>query len=229
MLHKETVEKRTFDLLKRLQALPTLENTLLVGGTSLALQLGHRISTDLDLFTTEEIDTELIQDMLDIEFNFTPRRILGKSVIGDIDGVKIDIIYHPFKWINNPLEQEKIRLASLEDITAMKLHAVINSGIRPKDFVDLAYLSTIFCYDTMKEFLLQKYPKYDPIMADRAINYFDEIEASLIPEIKMTTEKLNFEKIKKRLVQMTDKPKHIFKTNPLENKTKEKITSGIHF
>ena len=50
MLRLETIESTTFDLLKRMQALPVLSETRLVGGTALALQLGHRVSVDLDVF-----------------------------------------------------------------------------------------------------------------------------------------------------------------------------------
>ena len=54
MLHQETVEPRTLELLKQLQAEPLLQSFNLVGGTALALRIGHRKSIDLDLFTTEE-------------------------------------------------------------------------------------------------------------------------------------------------------------------------------
>ena len=49
MLHTETVSASTLDLLKRLQQIRELANTRLVGGTALALHLGHRKSIDLDL------------------------------------------------------------------------------------------------------------------------------------------------------------------------------------
>lgn len=52
MLHTETVEPSTLDLLRRLQRLPDLTSTRLVGGTALALHLGHRKSVDLDMFGT---------------------------------------------------------------------------------------------------------------------------------------------------------------------------------
>ena len=52
MLHFETIEPGTLALLKDLQSLPELQRTRLVGGTALALQLGHRKSVDLDLFGT---------------------------------------------------------------------------------------------------------------------------------------------------------------------------------
>ena len=50
MLHLSTVEPATLELLRKLQSLPILNNTRLVGGTALALQFGHRKSVDLDFF-----------------------------------------------------------------------------------------------------------------------------------------------------------------------------------
>lgn len=76
----------------------------------------------------------------------------------------------------------------------------------------------IFCYDEMKAMLLKKYPKYDSIMADRALNYFQDVKVDLIPSIKMIDEKLDFNKIKTRLLQMTENPMRVFATSPLCNK-----------
>ena len=50
MLHLETIEPKTLELLRRLQSLPIFEHSRLVGGTALALQLGHRKSIYLDMF-----------------------------------------------------------------------------------------------------------------------------------------------------------------------------------
>lgn len=52
MLHLSTVEPATLELLRKLQSLPILNNTRLVGGTALALQFGHRKSVDLDFLVT---------------------------------------------------------------------------------------------------------------------------------------------------------------------------------
>lgn len=59
MLHLETVESSTLELLKMLQKLPVLSNTRLVGGTALALQLGHRKSIDLDFFGKIDCEVEV--------------------------------------------------------------------------------------------------------------------------------------------------------------------------
>lgn len=215
MLQKHTVEDSTFELLKQLQNEPLLQSTRLVGGTALSLQLGHRISEDLDLFTTERFDTDIMLQVLSEKYDFTPRNIGPYTLIGEINGVKIDVIYHPFKWLSDEIKEESTRIASKNDIAAMKLHAIINSGKRPKDFVDVAFLSQFFSYDTMKQLLLEKYPKYDPIMADRAITFFGDIEPSLIPSIKLVSGKLDFERVKMRLYQMTDYPYKIFDNPPI--------------
>ncbi len=50
MLQKHTISKSTLDLLVRLSAIESLNAFYLVGGTTLALYHGHRISIDLDFF-----------------------------------------------------------------------------------------------------------------------------------------------------------------------------------
>jgi len=55
MLHKETVTAGTLDLIRRLMDDAHLQQFYLVGGTALALMLGHRISIDIDLFTDKGI------------------------------------------------------------------------------------------------------------------------------------------------------------------------------
>lgn len=64
MLSFQTVESNTLELLKQLQAFPVLKETRLVGGTALALQYGHRMSVDLDLFGHIQSTPDQIIDTL---------------------------------------------------------------------------------------------------------------------------------------------------------------------
>jgi hypothetical protein len=64
MLYLETVESSTLELLKKMQKLPVLNNTRLVGGTALALQLGHRKSIDLDFFGTIDCEVEFLRESI---------------------------------------------------------------------------------------------------------------------------------------------------------------------
>ena len=216
MLQTGTVAESTLGLLKRLQAEPLLSSVRLVGGTALSLQIGHRESEDLDLFSVESLDDIRVQSMLIDKYGFIPSVIAQNTLVGFVQGVKIDVIYHPFPWLDGAVEEDGMRIASIADVAAMKMHAIINSGKRPKDFVDIAFLSMHYSYNEIKQLLLRRYPAYDPIMADKAIIYFGDIDEGLIPSIKMLGYLFDFERIKRRIVKMTDSPDKVYSTPPLK-------------
>lgn len=216
MLQTGTVKTATLRLLKALQAEPLLSSTHLVGGTALSLQIGHRESDDLDLFSVEPIDMMALQSLLIDKYQLVPSVIEENTLIGFVNGVKIDVIFHPFPWLKESVVEDEIRLASIADITAMKMHAIINSGKRPKDFVDIAFLSMFFSYNEIKQLLLKRYPAYDPIMADKAIIYFGDIDELLVPEIRMLGYVFDFLSIQNRIVKMTDNPDRVYSTAPLK-------------
>lgn len=218
MLQTSTVKKDTLELLRRLQAEPLLAATRLVGGTALSLQIGHRESDDLDLISVEPLDSLHIQILLIDKYGFIPSVITENTLIGFIQNVKIDIIYHPFLWLEGVVEEDGMRLASVADIAAMKMHAIINSGKRPKDFVDVAFLSMHYSYNQIKQLLLKRYPAYDSIMADKAIIYFGDIDEEMIPQIKMLGYRFDFDSIKNRIIKMTDNPDKVYSTAPLRKK-----------
>lgn len=189
-----------------------------MGGTALSLQIGHRESDDLDLFSVEPIDGLRVQSLLIDKYGFVPSVARENTLIGFIEGVKIDIIHHPFPWLEESIEEDGIRLATIADIAAMKMHTIINSGKRPKDFVDIAFLSMHFSYNEIKRLLLRRYPAYDPIMADKAIIYFGDIDDLLIPEIRMSGFVFDFAAVQKRIVGMADYPGKVYSTAPLRRK-----------
>ncbi len=216
MLQTGTVAEDTFKLLKHLQSEPLLATTRLVGGTALSLQIGHRESDDLDLFSAEPFDGLPVQSLLIDKYGFIPSVITDNTLIGFIQAVKIDIIFHPFPWLEGPIEEAGVRVASMADIAAMKMHAIINSGKRPKDFVDVAYLSMYYSYNQIKQLLLARYPTYDPIMADKAIIYFGDVDELLLPEIRMMGYVFDFAAVRRRILNMADYPDKIYETAPLK-------------
>lgn len=218
MLQAATVASGTLGLLGRLQAEPLLCSTRFVGGAALSLQIGHRVSDDLDLFSVAPLDGMAVQRMLVDKYGFIPAIIEENTLIGFIQGVKIDVIYHPFPWLEKAIEEDGFRIATKKDIAAMKMHAIINSGKRPKDFVDVAFLSMHFSYNDIKRLLLRWYPAYDPMMADRAVVYFGDIDETLIPEINMIGYEFDFGRIKNRIIKMTDNPDKVYTMAPFKQR-----------
>lgn len=199
MLHKDKfiIEPATFELIQKLQTLPDLNDFFLVGGTSLALQLNHRNSIDIDLFTQRTFENEkLINHVIANGFSFDVKFNFENTIIGFIDNVKV-FIRHGYPFVKPPITEEGITYLSKEDIAAMKLNAISNSGKRLKDFIDVYFLLEHFSLHQMIEFYTIKYPHFNPLIPLKAINYFDDIDPAIDPP--KLRKKLPFAKIKKRI------------------------------
>ena len=208
MLHKETIDAATLELLKRLMGDERLQGFVLVGGTSLALQMGHRISVDLDLFTEKEFEADELREYLERNYHLQTDYLAFATVKGEIDGVQVDCIAHAYPWLKPFVLEEGIRLASLEDICAMKLNAIAGNGTRIKDFVDVAYLSSSFSLQQMLDFYEEKY-NANPLMPLKGIVYFADINKNA--PVKMANgNPLNWKMIEKRLLAMEKYPQKVF-------------------
>jgi hypothetical protein len=200
MLHKnpELIEQATFELIQQLQNFSELKEFYLVGGTALTLQFGHRNSVDIDLFSTKDFLDSTIINFLRTKFTIDLVYNKPNSIICIINGVKVEFIKHDYPIIEQIITEEGIRMLSPQDICAMKLNAIQNSGQRLKDFIDIYFLLEHFSIKKMLEFYSKKYPIMNPVIALRAITYFDDIDPNIDPPKLVTP--LPLEKIKKRIV-----------------------------
>ncbi len=166
-LNFNTVKPTLRKALERLMIIDEFAPFRLVGGTSLSLRFGHRMSDDIDLFTDAEygsIDFKRLQYILYKEFAYCQGDCgdivaLGTSYfIGNSkdDCVKLDLYYtEPFI---KPIERlDNIRSASVDDIVAMKMD-VITRGGRKKDFWDLHLLHAHLSIEQMLNLYEQRYP-----------------------------------------------------------------------
>ena len=170
-LHRDAVSPSLWLLLVELMTTPELKKFRLVGGTALALHLGHRRSDDIDLFADEPFDSNAIGDFL----RLNDQRICECSVSGHRDDIKIDVMAHRYAWIDPAEEWEGIRLASIRDIAAMKLNAIANRGSK-KDFWDIAVLLDRWTLDDVMSWYRIRYPHMDDWQVVRSLTYFDDAE-----------------------------------------------------
>ena len=182
MLQYQTIYPATLQLLKELQSLELLKECRLVGGTALALQLGHRNSIDLDFFGTVPETSEEILDALRENHEVTIIKESKNIHIYLIDGVKVDIVNYKYGWIDTPIEEDGIRLAGIKDIAAMKVAAIIGRGTK-KDFIDLCFLLKQFSLKEILELYRQKYPDGSLFIALKSLSYFEDAEADPMPNM----------------------------------------------
>src|SRR5277367_2843670 len=99
MVYEDTVEAGTLALIKRLAADDKLKDFVLVGGTALALQLGHRSSVDIDLFSANLFNPYDVAKNVKSNYNTEKTYVLGNTVFSFIEGVKTDMLLHEYPWI----------------------------------------------------------------------------------------------------------------------------------
>lgn len=207
MLHLNTIDPALYKVLQDLCGLSELSNFVLVGGSSLSLQIGHRKSDDLDFFTDRSFDIVEVKNAV-LSYNpeviFLDEKRYGFSCSLPLPGNpadtrKLDIYNWAVKFIRPVKQEGAVRLASLEDIAAFKLDAICHRKEK-KDYVDTAILLEKFSFGQMLDFYKEKFPMNDKRIVLTQILDIDGWENSIEPVmlIDLSPEKA-FEQIKEKV------------------------------
>ena len=175
MFSKEAIGSGTLELLKELQSANLLKDFHLAGGTSLAMQIGHRLSIDLNLFTQNDFDSNLLLEYLEESFGFKLNFSSKNTLKGSISNVNIDLITHKYPLVKNLRIEDGVRLFSIEDLAAMKMNAIAGNGTRSKDFIDIYFILKQFSIADILGFYATKYSSRNQLHAIKSLNYFDDI------------------------------------------------------
>lgn len=201
MLHYKSVSAELLELLEFIMNQREFDEFNLVGGTSLALQMGHRISIDIDLFGASEIDEDLFLEVLK---KFGTVQVIKKSkniLICSVNGIKVDFVNYQYRLLESPLLEENIRLVKKKDIAVMKVNAIAGSG-SIKDFIDVYFLLNEFSINEMIGFYLQKYSDGSEFMVRKSLTYFDDADNEEAPIMFQT---ITWKEIKKTILLNIDK------------------------
>ncbi len=160
--HWESIPPGTRSLLKQIGQLPFCQRFYLGGGTALALQLGHRMSHDLDFFSeTDQIAEATRSEILQALLALSPDIAVVTQVPGDLTlilaGQRVGFYSYGYRLLETGLDIATVHLAGLLDIAAMKLDAIAGRGAR-RDFYDLYFLSQRFGLEELLEQAQVKYP-----------------------------------------------------------------------
>lgn len=202
MLQKRAISQKLLELTKELQQVDSLKDFALVGGTALALQIGHRTSVDIDLFTSQKIDRDKIESDLIEKYKNNYKRIFitENTITCLIYDIKVDILKYDYPYIEKIVNEEGIKIIGLPDITAMKLDAITGNGSRVKDFVDIYFLLDKFPIEKMFDFYRMKYNHSDIYHVKKSLVYFNDLPPDSWATVKLLKKKeLTLETVKKRL------------------------------
>jgi predicted nucleotidyltransferase component of viral defense system len=200
MLHLNTIDENIHATLQSLFQADYLSNFALAGGTSLALQLGHRKSIDIDLFAYKDINMQEIALQLDHEFgNIEVNKVSTVFIFCYINNVKADFVNHSKQKLLRPFVIDQgIRMFSIEDIAAMKLSAITGRGTR-KDFYDLYVLLQQYSLKDMLNWHDEKFNSDNSWMVIKSLQYF--VDADNSPEPLLLSDFPPWSKMKKFFIE----------------------------
>jgi hypothetical protein len=192
MLYWNTVDKLLKEYLLTLMQAEELKDFRLAGGTALSLHLGHRMSVDIDLFTDapyRSIDFDAIESLIKNTFGYVQGEFggtpgLGKSYLIGTDqdsAIKLDIYYSMEPFFQDVLEADGVRLATVEEIIAMKVD-IVQRGGRKKDFWDLHEALETYTINDMIALHRQRYEwTHDEPLIHNNFTDFSEADDDLNP------------------------------------------------
>ncbi len=181
-MFEDAVDPRLLLLIKRISKIQEIaSNFYLAGGTALAIQLGHRKSDDIDLFSQRHFSVEHYSQLL--------LTLSGKILIEEegtihalIKNIKLSLLYYPYKVLLPFKTIEGLNIASTEDIACMKIVA-LSQRAEKKDFFDVYEILKVFKPVELKKMFIEKYSieKINCYHILKSLFYFEDAENSPEP------------------------------------------------
>lgn len=209
-MHEKNITPKALMALEKLRSSGVLvsHRFYLAGGTGLALQLGHRISEDLDFFTEQEFIPEKLVLQLRSRVEISVANLApGTLHLICERAVRVSFFHYPYRLILPLSEFRECPVADYRDIAAMKLIAIAQRGSK-KDFVDLFFLLKKVKLQQLKKIVEQKYAgiNYSWPHLLRSIAYFEDAEEDPMPVLttagrQRSMKPAEWEKIKRYLVE----------------------------
>jgi hypothetical protein len=168
-------------------ALP--DDAYLAGGVAVALTFEHRVSRDLDFFLPDEFDPERLAERLLATLtggSFAVTNTAASTLYVEVDGVPASVIAYGYPLLSptKPTPELGTRVASLEDLVAMKLSAIAARGAA-RDFWDLHTLlaggTAGATLSGALELYRRKYTVHDVGHVIRSLPYFGDADAAPLP------------------------------------------------
>lgn len=200
MIHWQILDSNRKKLLPKLSFTSQLK-FYMAGGTALALQIGHRTSIDFDFYRQEEFKkAEFRNKFEDAFFDYKLKFLRDDKNTFElqINDIHLSCFYYPYDLIRNVVHVGGVNVASIEDIAAMKMIAIVQRGTF-RDFVDMYYLINKFGLPKILELTSDKYKTFEYYSGLRGLIYFEDAEKSLGYEqkrVRLLDKTLTWKKVK---------------------------------
>ena len=204
-------DKDRYDLLKKISEGVSIDDYYMIGGTALSLQLGLRESYDFDFCVKSQFNNEILLSELKNIGNVEVLQNQKGTCDVLLNGVQVSFFYYTNKVIKDFVKAEempKLKIASVLDISVMKIVAIGGRGAK-KDFFDLYNIieKCNITIDELVEGLIQKCgDNVNYVNIIMGLSYFEDAEDEILPN---TFTDYNWENIKKFFIEFQKEVQNI--------------------
>jgi len=160
----------------------------LAGGTAIALHLGHRISVDLDFYSRDHFDVNMLEMKLQDIPGYRRDRLAEDTLLGALGDLRISFFWYRYNLLEEPLLALDTHILQLPDLAAMKIEAIGQRNVR-RDFIDLYFLAKQANIPPEKaiEYHRKKYAGFNINLMHLilSLGYFEDADGNEMPKMLM--------------------------------------------
>jgi len=183
-MHIECLPPHSRETLTRLNKIICSHHFVLAGGTGLALQLGHRVSVDLDFFSERPFSTEKVfQEIKRLGLAPIVQQEEKGTLTTIIDGTKVSMFHYPYPFVEKKLQVDGVPVAGIIDIASMKVMAISQRGAK-RDFIDLYFILQEIPFWQVAENMIKRFGKdrINAVHIGKSMVYFNDAEVDPDPK-----------------------------------------------
>ncbi len=197
-MYPQTIDEQTKRVFEKIKDISFLKDFYLAGGTALALEIGHRVSIDLDFFSQKPFSREKLKRGLSQKGLLVLVSEDEGTLHCTLDGVKISFIEYPYTMLFDWREFSGIKLADERDIASMKIDAISSRGAK-KDFIDIYFLLKKYTLSELFRYFETKFSgiQYNSIHIEKSLVFFESADSEPMP---VMCSPLDWEEVKKEII-----------------------------
>lgn len=158
-MHKECFPEKGWKVLRSLKKIVKKYQGTLAGGTALALNIGHRVSDNLDFYTDTFFNVgSVVSDIRKTGRHFNIISEEDGYLFAEVDGIKFSLREYDYSFIQEAISFEGIPIADVLDIVTMKLFAVSHNGTKG-DYVDIYFVLKSVPFSDIAEHMVKRFGK----------------------------------------------------------------------
>ena len=197
----EILDPRRRAMLPKLAFLSHEYGFYLAGGTALAMQIGHRTSIDFDFYSPRDFDPQRLYRTLASRINpTTPTHVADGTLMAAVQNIAMSFFRYDAPLLKPLVKTASLDLASIEDIAAMKIIAIVQRGTR-RDFVDVSALLKRYPLEALLRMTEKKYAAFNRYIGLRALTYFEDAEEESSRRQLGTLEPVAWDQIKQDMLE----------------------------